>query len=767
MKKALSLLLCLTLLAGCIPGALAARKADFTLMIYMCGTDLESENGMATSDLKEMIASGVGDGGDVVVYVQTGGTKNWRANGIDGRKAQRWTVSGDGLVLQETLGNLNMGAQDTLADFIASGFEEHPAKRYGLILWDHGMGATGGVCYDEITGDALYLPEIYGALQKSAKSQKKSKPFAFIGFDACLMATYEVAAHVEPFADYLVASEELEPGTGWYYTTWLKKLEADPEIDMESLGKLIVDSFLQATVQANRRDYATLSVTDLSRLTEIHEAVEGLGSSLAEQIDAGNMSALSRLRQNIRSFGEVSSYASDMIDLTTFAEVYARYDQENAAALKDALADAVVYSRHTTNLSGVTGLSILVPFSTRSSAAQYLSAYKEMELSPAYTTFVSKLLSGYSSGTGSYSFGNTSIGQQSIQSAQIDWFSQYAEDPSAYASDAGSLWSSLYGGDMQYDNAEDFSLGSFLSSLFGSESMESSFNADYDDSQTSLWGDASQYSDSSFAQNNGYGSGLWGSAVTGAQEEYGDDLDGFLDSLFGAGSSTQEQEVTVDAGGEEVSLNNPFADTDSEYAYTLQLTDEQLKNLGKVEANLMMDVSDPDFECYVELGYVQDVVTDWNSGKIYGMFDGSWATLDGQMVCMYDQIANAKYIRSLIPALLNGEEYYILVIFDEENPGGVVAGATVGYTEAGTPARNTVELEEGDEVIPMYELLYWDENGEQQSEPFEGDPIIVGADGTIPFAFTTVEEDADYVYGFCLTDVYGDYQYSDFISLSF
>ena len=70
-------------------------------------------------------------------------------------------------------------------------------------------------------------------------------------------------------------------------------------------------------------------------------------------------------------------------------------------------------------------------------------------------------------------------------------------------------------------------------------------------------------------------------------------------------------------------------------------------------------------------------------------------------------------------------------------------------------------------MIPQYELIYWDENDEQMSEPFEGDPITVGANGAIDFGYDDVETEADYVYGFCLNDVFGGYQFTDFITLSF
>ena len=768
MKKLLCLLLSLCLLCASIPAATAA-KSTFTVMLYLCGTDLESNGGMATRNLKQIINSGITADGNVTVYVQTGGTKNWQVQGMADREAQRWVVTEEGIHPVENLGRVNMGDAASLADFISSGFENCPADRYGLVLWDHGSGAVGGICYDELTDDALYMPEIYEGLKAGCKGQEKDKPFTFVGFDACLMGAYEVAAHVEPFAEYMIGSEELEPGVGWSYDGWLPDLVKDPSMSMERLGKLIVDSFIAGTLAVDRTDYATLAVIDLSKFPALREAVESMGKALGNEIDGGNLKTISRLRQNVRSFGEMGNAASDMVDMTTFAEVFGRYDEAGAKKLKSALKEAVVYSRYTNNLTGVTGMSILVPFSTRNTASQYLSYYEKLNLSPEYIEFVTKMLGGISGG--SYSFGTPSVSQQSIQSAQIDWFSQYANDPDSYQESAQSLWGQLYGTtDMTEGNESNFSLDSFLNSLFGDSGStgttgdEGNFNANYDASQSSLWGDVSQYDDSSFATDSGYGSGLWGSiwaGTSGAATGTG----GLWDSVTSSG--TDAQEVTVNTGDGDVALENPFAGTDSDYAYTVQLTQEQLDNLGSVEGNLMMDLSDPDFECYVELGYVQSVVTDWENGKIYGTFDGTWATLDGQMVCMYDQIANERYIRSLIPAKVNGEEMYVLVVFDQENPKGKVTGATEGYTEAGLPARQTIQLQEGDVVIPLYELLYWDEDGQQQVEPFEGDEIIVGADGFIPFAFSQVEGDVDYLYGFCLTDIYGDYEYTEFTTISF
>jgi hypothetical protein len=155
MKKALSLLLAALLLAALLPAAALAASPTFTLMIYLCGTDLESDGRLAANNLREMIASGVTPGGKLTVYVQTGGTKNWSVSGLKDREAERWTLASDGLEKQASLGRADMGDGETFTDFLQYGFQTFPADRYGLILWDHGAGASDGVCYDELTGNSL------------------------------------------------------------------------------------------------------------------------------------------------------------------------------------------------------------------------------------------------------------------------------------------------------------------------------------------------------------------------------------------------------------------------------------------------------------------------------------------------------------------------------------------------------------------------------------------------------------------------------------
>ncbi len=757
MKKAISLALSMLLLLSVFPVSALAAAKTFTVMVYLCGTDLESEGGMGSRDLQEMVKSKIPADGDVTLFVQTGGTKNWQARGLDNRKVQRWTVSGDGLRLVTDVGAADMGDPDTLADFLKAGLQQFPADRYGLILWDHGSGASGGVCYDEMSKDALYMSELYQALQTASKA-KNYRKFTFVGFDACLMASYEMACHLQPFAEYMVASEELEPGTGWSYNTWLPQLVKNPATSMEELGPQIVDGYLSASLRADRSEYATLSVLNLNKLDPVRTALEGMAASLDGQIQGGNLKGISRARQNVRSFGEIFDQASDMVDITVFANAYSQYDKANAKALKAALKDAMVYTNHTRNLTDISGLSVLVPLATRKQAPTYLPYYDAYNLSPAYTRFV-KTMVGQMNG-GSYSFGDTSVQQQSVGQATQDWLSLFGSDQEPSASSGGSLWDILFSGweDGSADSSYEDDDGYTDDSSYPGSSDDSPSPFDYEE------GNPAYLPQETAAP----------SISADAAEDSDFSLDDFLNDLFAEDLDSQAQPPQEDAPAPNAALSplpqegNPFANASQEdSAYVVTLTDDQLEHLAKAEANLMMDVSDPDFECYVELGYVQDVAVDWDHGKIYGMFDGTWPTLEGQMVCMYDQISNERYIRALIPITLNGAEQYLLVVFDAENQGGKVLGATEGYTESGMPARGYTALQSGDVIVPQYDLLYWDENDQQQTEPFQGDPITVGADGTVGFQYAQVENDAQYQYGFCLTNIYGDYEFTDFTALSY
>ena len=101
-------------------------------------------------------------------------------------------------------------------------------------------------------------------------------PIDLIGFDCCLMATIDVADVFSGISQYLVASEELEPGCGWDYAVWSKKLFETPNMSGADLGAAIYDSFLAGTSAYNVEEKITLSVTDLSKMPRLIAAFDAL-----------------------------------------------------------------------------------------------------------------------------------------------------------------------------------------------------------------------------------------------------------------------------------------------------------------------------------------------------------------------------------------------------------------------------------------------------------------------------------------------------------
>ena len=112
-----------------------------------------------------------------------------------------------------------------------------PAKKYALILSDHGAGWMGGWNdNDPVEGEPLSINEIDQALAY-AIAETGIEQFEFIGFDACLMSQVEALSGVAPYARYSVASEETEPAIGWAYSRFLTKLAAKPTMNGATLAR--------------------------------------------------------------------------------------------------------------------------------------------------------------------------------------------------------------------------------------------------------------------------------------------------------------------------------------------------------------------------------------------------------------------------------------------------------------------------------------------------------------------------------------------------
>lgn len=384
----------------------------YTLMLYMCASDLESECGFATEDLNEIMYGYTA--GNLNVIVQTGGTAEWQNTVVADDRCQRYRVTEDGLELvDDSLGMQNMADSATLTDFIRYCSSNYAADHYGLVLWDHGGGVVGGYGYDEnFGGDSMSLTEMSRALGDA------SVHLDMLGFDACLMANFETCLMAAPYADYLIASEEPEPGCGWYYTDWIGKLSENCGIPPKRYGRQIIDDYITESGWDSPSMYSTLGMFDLQQVTQkLLPALSQFSDDAVQQLSAGEYRRISQSRSNTRA---VYQSELDHIDLLDYAQ---HSQSETADQLEQAVSDCVVYYRETENGSGDNGLSILFPYYDLSALDMLEEMYQTLGYDDAYPVFLEQFANVMAGGQISVSgFSNTQNHAAASEYSCFQWF---------------------------------------------------------------------------------------------------------------------------------------------------------------------------------------------------------------------------------------------------------------------------------------------------------------------------------------------------------
>ena len=319
---------------GSQTGGDQTTKDKYTVLIYMCGSNLESEYanqtsifyegqtyqldgiGMATADILEIL-SVKNQPNDVNIVIQTGGAKSWTNKtfgkygdyDINANKLQRHHVANNKIVLDETLNYASMGESSTLQSFLEYGLSTYPAEKTGLILWNHG-GGLQGVCFDEKKNDdGLETHEVINAVS-AALSNVKDAPnkLEWIGYDACLMGVQDIAEKNSKYFNYMIASQESESGTGWDYDGWVDKLYAHK--DTETILKAVCDSFIADNNYDDYGNYSTssndqtLAYYNLAYADAYKTAWENMAQQLGNKITSSNKSSFKSLIKSCKHYAD-------------------------------------------------------------------------------------------------------------------------------------------------------------------------------------------------------------------------------------------------------------------------------------------------------------------------------------------------------------------------------------------------------------------------------------------------------------------------------
>ena len=371
-----------------IKGTGEKTTGKWVVELYMCGTDLESEGGAATNDLAELTENPPPEG--VTFVIQTGGAKKWHNDAVKRKEIDRFVYDKDGLRRLDKLPDADMVSPDTLASFLKFAQDKFEADHRILIMWDHGGGTVGGACYDERTQHMMSLNQMQDALASTYEKNRENPPFDIVGFDCCLMATYGVANNLEGYGRYLVASQELEPGNGWYYSGIVKGFNEGVGSDPLVLGKVLCDSYMQGCEEAGTDDQATLSITDLSKLPQLREAYEQMGVEAIKAAEKNPKKFFSRYARQAKQSANFGGNTRDtgytnMIDMGDFAKRTEDLLPDNAKKVQQALAAAVLYKVSGPLKEDSQGLSCYYPYQleqqpyfekVRAASEKYKSLYR-------------------------------------------------------------------------------------------------------------------------------------------------------------------------------------------------------------------------------------------------------------------------------------------------------------------------------------------------------------------------------------------------------
>jgi len=445
--------------------------------------------------------------------------------------------------------------------------------------------------------------------------------------------------------------------------------------------------------QCAAQGITTLSITDLAEFSAIvPSALTQFAKSTSELVEDGDYRTVSNARANCREFSSESKL--NQVDLIDLAK---KIGTKESLALAEALSDTIKYNRTSKSMTNSYGMSIYFPYQKLSGVSNMLSIYDGIGMEDSYGDCIKEFASMVSGG-------------QVVPST-------------TGMSGTGSLLEALLGSGMGGYSSTGGSGYGGVGNSFGSYGSGSSSSSTVD--VASLLG--------AFLGNGDF------SSITGSRSVEWVDEDLIEDNL----GTIAETTLSADA----------LVYTEKEGQQVLALTEEEWDLVQKIELNVFYD----DGEGFIDLG--MDNVYDFNAdGDLIAAFDGTWIALNGQIVPYYliDVVedGDAYSIRGRVPAMLNGEQVELILLFDDQNPYGVVAGARRVYAdgETDTLAKGLMQLQEGDVIDFLCD--YYSYDGDYQASYLFGDRFIVDG-GEIEISNVLIDG-GETVASFCLTDLYNN-----------
>ncbi len=310
--------------------------AEWTVLVYAQANNNLSQ--YAEKNFSDMASIGSADNLNILVeWHQPSKPGAWRY------KIDKGKMTFDACVAKESDGN---NPQD-LVNAMQWAVSKYPAKKYSLVLWDHGIGIldpawgkyrpwssqkslvnqiavkdnpriqingltvkphhqktiakngslakngrakagtdlTRGILFNEQSRTYMTNQHLSAALSEIKTSVLGGKKIDIIGMDACLMAMVEIGYQAKNYADILVASEEVELAQGWHYSSFLQLLK-NGTLSPIQLAQSIVQTY--ELYYKERVQFFTQSAINLNNMDILKDSLDNM-VTLAKKCKDANM----------------------------------------------------------------------------------------------------------------------------------------------------------------------------------------------------------------------------------------------------------------------------------------------------------------------------------------------------------------------------------------------------------------------------------------------------------------------------------------------
>ena len=327
------------------------------LLFYASGGYLEEKDNLISGNLQAILD---GSNDELPFLIAYGGIDIWK--GI--RYVNRSMLLDDSIngIFGDDTRTLyqneaaNMGDPKTLSSFLRYARMLYPNDHLWLILIGHG-DAYEGVLLDENHGnDMLSTSELGVALAESGTN------IELIGFDTCLMATLEMAAEVDGYASWMIASQETEPGLGWDYHTWLSALTSLEKIQLPDA----TFPLLQAHMNQNEPG-KTLSLLYLDEAASTARSLGELARALTillqtpEGVQLIEAALLETQHFGLTNTMELVPVTLDILSFTESISKTIPYLSLIAKTTEETADKMIIRSRHDSVVPDAHGISLISP----------------------------------------------------------------------------------------------------------------------------------------------------------------------------------------------------------------------------------------------------------------------------------------------------------------------------------------------------------------------------------------------------------------------